>query len=415
MEQALLAGIVLLLPIRALSPVVSSIVSIGVVLALPVLFVAVFRMPRYRAGGLVLTLFALILFTAPLLWFAADERTVSEDGALAAMLTIAVAFVHLSTLLWARSKIGTHPVVVLYAVGMIVQVLLTLSHTSGNPWKFGLAVPTTLLALAIASRARPFWTVLVFAIAMALSIHFDFRSFVGLPLVAMFVWAWNRRSAIAPGWKIFGFVLVSAVAYVGGTQAALAGWLGERNRIVTQMQIAESGSVLAGGRVESAAAWALFIERPIGLGPGVLPTVHDVLVGQAALVQRGVAIDGDYVTDYLFGAGVKLHSIAADLWVNYGLAGLGLALLILWIAILALFQGLKERSTPGFVFFAVVLTLWNLAFSPIGTNLWETILMVAVLMGAQSYRAQPNAGATQSKAPQLTRSKIIPQRPRAGH
>ncbi len=321
-----------------------------------------------------------VLVTAPLLWITPGGREIQWGYGWLAILTLFVSFVHLVVLLWARDRIGTRLTLALYAIGMICQVILTLDHTNDNAWKFGLAVPITLLGLVIASRGRPFWSVLVLLAVAYVSILCGFRSFVAFAIVAVIGWVWNARSNLRSGWKLVGFAAVGVLAYWAGTQAALAGWLGERNRIVTEQQIEAAGSVIAGGRVESTASFALFAARPIGIGPGVLPLPSDIAVGETALVGRGVNIDGQYVNDYLFGAGVKLHSIVADLWVNYGLIGLALALLLAWITIRALVRALSDRATPIITFFLIVVVLWDLAFSPIGTNLWETILALAMLL-----------------------------------
>lgn len=391
-ERWLLILVVALLPVRAISPIFSSILSIGVLIAIPVLIVPISKLSRYKFGPVLGIAFLGVFLTAPLLWIETGGRQIQWDAAMIAMVTLFTAFVHLVVLLWARRTLGVLLTVGLYATGMIVQVLLTIGHTAGNPWKFGLAVPVTILALVFASGKRPLWTVIVLLAAGGASIANDFRSFLALAIVTLVIWAWNSRSRARASVKLIGFVAVSVLAYVGGTQAALLGLLGERNQLVTQQQIANAGSVLAGGRVESAASFALFAERPVGIGPGVLPLPSDIMTGESALLSRGVNIDGEYVNDYLFAAGIKLHSLVADFWVNYGLVGLALALLMGWIAVTALLRAFSNSKSPALIFFLIVITLWNLAFSPIGTNLWETILAVSVLAPI-AYIPQPEKNA----------------------
>ncbi|MER7796458.1 hypothetical protein [Microbacterium sp. NPDC096154] len=378
-ERGLVALLVALLPIRALSPVFDSIVSVGVLLATPFLFVPVSRIVKTRTAVAIIGGYLAIFATSPLLWLLTGGRDVDWQQAGYAMLTMVVSLIHLVVLLWARGSLELSTIASLYALGLSLQTLLTLDTTAGNPWKFGLALPMSVLALTLSRRASVVWPTVALTSAMAVSILNDYRSFTAIALAALIIWLANRAVAGRPWLKLFATAALTVMLYVLGTQAALAGWLGERNQRVSQMQVANAGSLIAGGRVESAATIALFWEKPLGMGPGVLPTAADIAVGKTALMGRGVNIDGDLVNDYLFGYGIKLHSVAADLWINYGLAGLALALVILGILFQGLVAAFRDQATPAFVFLLVIAALWDMAFSPIGTNLWTVIFTAALV------------------------------------
>lgn len=383
LSQLVTTAIVFLLPIRVLSPVAPSIVSVGALIALPILPFVAGRLRGYRFLPALVVTPLLVLAAAPVMWAASGERAIDRSIAVSFLLTLVVACVHLFYLLWARIHISVSVTAIAYGLGMLAQVLLTYDRVADNPWKYGLAFPVTLVALAFAAvfDKRPFISSIVLLAVIFVSISFGFRSFAAIGGVALVASLWLARSrpTTRPGLRVLGLAALAYVGYVVFAMLAVIGALGERNKIVSQEQIAQSGSLLAGGRIETAAAFAMFRARPIGLGPGVLPTSDDIDVGRYAIWREGTDIDGTYVQDYLFGATVKLHSVAADLWVNFGIAGLAWAILLA----VGIVTGLSARVALGRVqalyLFLAILALWDLAFSPIGTNLWEVLLASALL------------------------------------
>ena len=377
----LAAGLlVFLLPVRALSPLASSILSIGAIIAVLLLPVALGSLPQYRWWKVIVgTVLAAAVTTAALI-IDPSGRAINESTQLGVIVVAVSAFVQLIVLLWARTYIGTRAVALAYSAGLVAQTLLAVELTHGNPWKFGLAAPVTVGLLALIGSTSRAWTVITLISAAALSAATGFRSFFGICVITLAVWLWNTRPRGSRAIQVAFIAAVGFVVYWVGTVAALAGWLGERNQLVTQQQIAEAGSVLAGGRVESAAAVALFMQRPLGYGPGVMPNASDLTLAQTALVSRGVNVEGEFVADYLFGTGIKLHSVAADLWVNFGLGGLFLAVVFTGVLAYGIWNRLGSPGSPAFYYLTAFIALWNVAFSPIGTNLWSVVFGVALLL-----------------------------------
>lgn len=53
---------------------------------------------------------------------------------------------------------------------------------------------------------------------------------------------------------------------------------------------------LTSGRIESSAAFNLFLRNPFGYGPGVVPNFDDVIVAKTALQATGANLEAEYVT-----------------------------------------------------------------------------------------------------------------------
>jgi hypothetical protein len=114
----------------------------------------------------------------------------------------------------------------------------------------------------------------------------------------------------------------------------------------------------------------LFLANPFGLGPGVVPSLVDVETGKSGLTVLGVGVNDAYVDQNMFGEGIEVHSIAGDLWVQFGLAG---ALLAAGFAAL-LINGLRvggielEKRERLILCFLIFQGSWDLLFSPLSTN-----------------------------------------------
>lgn len=378
--------VVVLLPLRVLLPVGGSILSPGVLIGagLMIFLIPVARQFKYFSWIAILVFAATV--SVPLLQSAARaDHSVDPTLGWAAVITLLASVVTLTTLLWARTVLGVKSVAIAYSIGLIAQTALTPDSWSVNAWKFGFAFPVVVLLLALTynSAKRPGTIIAILAVALA-SISNDHRSYFGFAALAglIFLWRWNRDSTVSLAKAIQRLCIAAALGvgmYFLGVWLALQGYLGERNQLVTSAQIDAGGSVLAAGRIESGAALRLFVNRPLGYGAGVIPNSGDLSIGQAGLVSSGVDIHGAYVRDYLFGEGIKLHSVVSDLWVGFGLAGLALGLLFAFIMIRGLLGVLMTRTPPALPIFLVVIGIWDLLFSPIGSNLHEVIFAVALI------------------------------------
>jgi hypothetical protein len=134
----------------------------------------------------------------------------------------------------------------------------------------------------------------------------------------------------------------------------------------TQLSQSSSGTPIP-GRVEYGATFALMTHTPIGLGPGVVPSNGDITVGKSGLSAVGAATGGEYVNGQMFRKGFEVHSFAGDLWVQYGLAGLLFACVVLAALVRAIILTQKTASSAitALVAFLSFQAVWDLLFSPL--------------------------------------------------
>lgn len=378
----------LLLPIRAVSPVFPSIVSLGQLAALallPVLLLSMWRDVRTR--WVLFILVAILVTATPLLVWTARDHQIDDKATVSALILVVGIALFIGAVKWAGEYLSPAQISALLAIGFLVQTALTPQMWQAQPWKYGFAFPITLLALSLVSRMRTRTTeYVVLAGVVVLSGLNGYRTYAGIAIAIMVVMFASgilfRRLRSNPQ-RILG---LSAVALVGYAAYRLVEWLsligvlGERNMLVTQAQIASGGSLLSGGRVETPISIELFLSRPLGYGPGVKPNYSDFLEGYDALNSRGdVGLDR-YLESYLFADQIKLHSIAADLWSSFGIFGLILALAFLAVLIGGLFFAISDGSVRAYLIFLLLVNFWNLGFSPIGSNLWELVAGVSVVL-----------------------------------
>jgi hypothetical protein len=146
--------------------------------------------------------------------------------------------------------------------------------------------------------------------------------------------------------------------------------------------------LITGGRPEWAATRELVRLKPAGYGVGVVPDWTDRMTGKAGLASIGVDVD-PFREQYMFGAQLELHSIAADLWAGYGWAGVALAAVVTFALVRSLSFALAGGQAPTYVLFAGVMALWYMLFGPIGSN-W---LDVCAALGFALVAADPPGSA----------------------
>lgn len=374
--------VVFLIPVRALAMPGMGGATPGLVLTLLLIPVVWTKARAYRIGWPV-GLFAASMVSAPLLleYTRADHEVDSTAGTGYFVILIGALLTYLA-LLWSKQELGLRATALLYSAGWILQQALSSSSWSTNAWKYAFEWPVTifLAALVYNNRSR-LLSLLLISVLAALSIINDYRSNFGLLVVAgvIILWLWNRKET--PSGPKTAAILVTLTGlfwavFQGAVWLALNGYLGLRNQLVTATQIANGENLLTSGRVESSAALNLFLHNPIGYGPGVVPNFEDVVIAKTALQTTGANLEGDYVNTYVLGEQIKLHSVASDLWVSFGLAGLILAAYFTWLLLTRLVAS-RERVTVLYVFASLV-AIWDIAFSPITSNIHE-VIFAAVL------------------------------------
>jgi hypothetical protein len=353
-------------------------VSIGFALAVllsPTIVPAVVRMVFGRA----LTKTALlVVIAAPFVTVATlstdHNRSFSSTQAiLSAALFLGLVF-QVCGVAWVCSLIGIRHVALLYSAGAIFNAAIQPALWSTNPWKyaFGWSVPVLIIA-TFSKWPRSLQPLGIVLAALYALTHESRNSAAALILTllataATYVFV-SRKTERRRGLLIVGMLACATLAIVSlVTQLAASGALGQE---LQRVQISQSSSNTAiAGRDEYLATFALMAQSPIGLGPGVIPSYNDIVVGKVGLSVTGADTSGVYVDGYMFNDGFNVHSVAGDLWVEFGIAGLLFAAIMMIALVRA--SLLNHESPPSgltalcaFFFFQGA---WDLLFSPLNGN-----------------------------------------------
>lgn len=292
----------------------------------------------------------------------------------------------LASLLWARSVLGLRRMVLVFGFGALASIVLTGVNVD-NPYKFTFALPVTIIALSLpwiwASRARQLGCLGVIAASAALS---DARSLTAVLVIAAALTILQRRPADAAqaprrAWTaVIRIGMVAIAAYFAVQAAILDGMLGTAARQRTEMQIDRSGNAIVGGRPEMGATIDLISARPLGYGSGALVTYDDRRLGKEGMWSLGYDPDNGYVDRYMFGNGFEVHSVLGDLWLQFGLAGALLAIVILVAVLHGIGHGLATASISALALFLGLRFAWDFALSPLPSSMVYLPLTLAVLL-----------------------------------
>jgi hypothetical protein len=306
-------------------------------------------------------------------------------------------------LLWARTELPLNRVVLLYGAGALVGAVVD----GDLSWKFNLAMPTALIVLALLDRERPSVVpavaILVIGILAAAD---DGRSLFGATVLAatLAVWQLRPRSPVGRerGW--FPVILIAGIGlavYFFTTALVTGGALGETLQQRSTAQIASQGSLITGGRPEWAATRELVKLNPDGYGVGVVPNWTDRMTGKVGLESINVEVD-PFREQYMFGNELELHSVAADLWADYGWAGVALAAVITVALVRSLSFALAARRAPTYLIFAVVMAIWFLLFGPMFSNWLDVCAALGFALLAGHQRSPSDASAPEGTVPAAT-------------
>ncbi|MFS0884169.1 hypothetical protein [Aeromicrobium sp. 179-A 4D2 NHS] len=317
---------------------------------------------------------------------AAPDRDASFTGGLEVALLLVTTVGRIGVLLWARTRLSAPTVAILAGVAMLATVSPDSSLFGSNPWKFGFALPVTVLSLAIAWRIGRRWLeMVVLTVLAAISATNDARSGGAILGLALLVVAWQAaRSGHAAGderarWAGTAIVVAALgwVVYHLVEGLILAGALGESTQQRTQAQLEAGGSLLLGGRPELAATVALMRESPWGFGLGVKPSLQDILVAKSGMASINYDPNNGYVETYMLGSGFSLHSIVGDLWANFGGGGVVLCAVLAWVTFRAVLVRVRLKRASGLVVFLACSAAWSLGFGPFRSS----VLVLALLVG----------------------------------
>ena len=353
------------------------------------LWIGSVRQSRWTVAVFLLVGASLIADAALSAWMS-GSRVFSRVAFLESIFLLVALLCGIGWILWARGIMRDWVIGALFGTGMLLSVNPASNLFPESPWKFGFALPVTVLVLALAMRTRSRWVEIVALLALAAaSLASGGRSGAAtlLLVLVLVVWQSMKRptSSRAAAFRTVTLVAFLAVGTYFALQGAiLEGALGDETRERTQMQLDTSGTLIAGGRPELGATSALMLAEPGGFGGGTVPSMHDLQIAKAGMAGLGYDPNNGYVENYLFGAGIELHSVLGDFWAWYGIPGLVLAVLLAVFFVSRVSMLATARSASALLLFLGIKAVWDLMFSPAETSLTTLVLGVALLapMGA---------------------------------
>lgn len=370
-------------------------------LLIPIVLLPVWvsQVARYRKGIVVLTGIGAILNGLILNALNAPTHEVSAALTQAQLILILELILGAGTLAWVRSVLGSGWMAFLFGAGVLLGVLARLS--ADNLWKVSLALPVTVLVLALGWALRAPWLELLALPGLALiSALNDSRSAVSILAATFLILAWQRlRAALklrSSALRVStNLVVLGLITYFMMQAFILDGLLGEGAQLRSEAQIRSSGSLLLGGRPEIGATLALLKASPGGYGMGVLPNFADIYTAKSGMEQLNYDPNNGYVERYMFGNGFEVHSGIGDLWLRCGLLGLAFMLAMLWLVLRNSATRLAEGRGRALTTFLTIQVVWDACFSPLyTTSALALMLSVALLVPLPQplSRARPRQG-----------------------
>ncbi|MGH3349400.1 MAG: hypothetical protein ACRDPS_01955 [Nocardioides sp.] len=346
---------------------------------------------RFRGAALggVLLLACLLSALALTTWRAATHPP-TEAGVLIELLPVISAAMSAGALLWGQRVLSPGIVVCLYAVGSLATAT-TGSRFAEDPWRFGFAMPATMLLLGAClllehrGRKRLGADMVALGALTAVTALSGARSMSAFLIMTAMLVLWQHRPVMAKKATsaLLSLVLVGALGlglYRALEGAALEGYLGSSAQQRTEEQTQAAGSLILGGRPEIGATVALMLEEPLGYGAGTMATPTDMQAAKQGMSVLGYDPDNGYVEHYMFGTRIEVHSLIGDLWVWFGLAGLVLSGWLLWLASGYLGRSLAHRTGSALGLFLALQLGWNLFFGPIISSLPPLALALGVFL-----------------------------------
>ncbi|MEZ5399685.1 MAG: O-antigen ligase family protein [Bryobacteraceae bacterium] len=263
------------------------------------------------------------------------------------------------------------------AVAQIAQTLLTEEHKMFvAEWKFGYALPVTILVLvilpALESRAQPRLTMAGLLAASVLHVYLDYRSLSGVCLVVWSIMVYRslRSAARTTARPVLAGVLTAAALGLASTA-----YFASREDFSTRREAANAAR-LAG---ISAALDAITSSPVLGHGSWAYDGTF------------GLSFDDEYTRitgkRYVDVAGYQefgAHSQLLQGWYEGGaLAGLFFGFLLIQLLRLLFFAATNAPDSAHLPLFVLIMTLavWHLLFSPFAGEHRFWLATATILMG----------------------------------
>jgi hypothetical protein len=233
---------------------------------------------------------------------------------------------------------------------------------------------------------RPWVEMIALLLLAVVSALNDSRSAGSMLLVAAALVVWQslgsrlaKSSTTVRTLAVFGFTAV--IGYAALQAFILEGWFGKAAAVRSEAQIAQSGSLLLGGRPELGASTELIAANPLGLGSGTLANGIDLLIAKTGMARLNYDPNNGYVEKYMFGNGFEVHSMLGDLWIRFGLFGAAMLVVALVIITLGTAGQVAKRTASGLMIFLAIQVFWDSLFAPFfSTSISTLVLGVALAM-----------------------------------
>lgn len=362
-------------------------VTAGILISILLLPVWAVTLWRHRGGPAIITFGGLAIISGVVLtdFFAGDHPT-SESLMQQNSFSLLSVIGGIGVVVWVRSLLGNAATALWYGVGLMVGVVFH-GLDMDNVWKFDLSVPATVIVLALCMMSRRPWVemiaLLLLAVVSALN---DSRSAGSMLLVAAALVVWQalgsrlaKSSTTVRTLAVFGFTAV--IGYAALQAFILEGWFGKAAAVRSEEQIAQSGSLLLGGRPELGASTELIAANPLGLGSGTLANGVDLLIAKTGMSRLNYDPNNGYVEKYMFGNGFEVHSMLGDLWIRFGLFGAAMLIVALVVIALGTAGQVAKRQASGLMIFLAIQVFWDSLFAPFfSTSISTLVLGVALAM-----------------------------------
>jgi hypothetical protein len=291
---------------------------------------------------------------------------------------------------WCITKLGTQRFLLVYFSSLFAAMWIFVINENfhQNIWKFGIAVPVSMLVILLLARNRLLLGLVITPLLIAVSIFADFRSGAGFLALAAILTVfrnarWKKPSASKVAW--LGLIAVmagSAIIWVTA-EAATAGTLGTYLQERTKTQLEDSnGNLLLGGRPEWGAATALWRDNPLGIGIGVAPSSDDYWLAITNMPLRTLGEQQNSGVAFYFQHGqVDFHSTFWTFWGVYGPAGIAFAALAVVYAVRAMMTAtttIKGVNLRASVTLLMLFFIWDIFFSPAAVPQLAVALAIAL-------------------------------------
>jgi hypothetical protein len=374
---------------------------------------------RRRRGGVSLMALGSAAAVAGLWLGAANagDHVVASTSAVPMTVTLVGALLSVGLFLWAHDVLRLDQAVLWYGIGFALAFSPSSTLFASNPWKFGFAIPVTIISLALAHRLGRRWELGTLAVLTVVAALNDFRSAFGLLLLAtillfaQMVLSRSRRriSSVA---VVAGLAALGVAVFQLGQALIIDGYLGSETQARSVEQLRASGSLILGGRPELAATFALMREHPWGYGVGSVPTPEDIRVAKEGMSSIGYQPDNGYVDRFMFGGNFELHSVFGNLWAQSGVVGLALVALLLGLLVAGVVRRLSDHTASGILLYAAAQSAWNVFFAPFFTSVPMLVLALGLAFLPVRPRAARDGQLTDAATPPRRSSLLSSDRPR---